>query len=366
MNNENVNSIYIHIPFCKKICNYCDFCKVLYQEDLVNIYLDELKKEIEDAILPNKIKTLYIGGGTPSSLSIINLKKLLNLLNAFNLDSDYEFTFECNLDDIGEELLTILREYKVNRLSIGVESFNYKKLEILGRNAEFKDAQAKIALCRKLGFNNINIDLIYGVTDEDLSVLKSDLKKILKLNPEHISAYSLMIENNTILKIKNIHEINDTLDSKMYHYIIKKLKGKKYNHYEISNFSKLGYESKHNLVYWNNEEYYGFGLGASGYFSGVRYSNVKNMTKYLNGEYIQEKNILSKKEIMEYELILGLRKTKGINIKHFYQKFNENIQDIFPIEDLIKIKDLLKKEDYIFINPKKLYLMNEILLKLLK
>ena len=234
----------------------------------------------------------------------------------------------------------------------------------MNRNCNYEDAQKKVELARSLGFNNINLDLIYAIPKEKLSTLKKDIKLLLSLNPEHISTYSLMIEDNTYLHIKNVKQISDEKDYEMYEYICKKLSKSGYRHYEVSNFSKDGFESKHNLVYWNNFEYYGFGCGASGYISGVRYDNTRSLTKYINGEYKGNDELLSEQSIMEYELMLGLRKIDGINLEEFYNKYHVNMQDIFPIKPLIKNGDLIYKDGYIKINPKKLYIMNEILLKL--
>jgi len=360
----NKVSVYIHIPFCKKICSYCDFCKVLYNPNWVSNYLESLKKEIEDRYMGEPIKTIYVGGGTPSSLSISELKELFDILNLFHRNDVEEFTFECNIEDITLDLLKILKENHVNRLSIGIESFSKTKLDFMNRNCDYIDTVNKINLARKLGFNNINLDLIYALPNEKVGVLKKDLKKIVSLNPEHISTYSLMIEDNTYLNYQNISPIKDSVDLKMYDIIRKKLKAKKYEHYEISNFAKKGFESKHNLVYWNNEEYYGFGCGASGYIAGVRYDNTKSLTNYLKGEYKNNSEMLSEQSIMEYELILGLRKIEGINLQKFYEKYKINMQDVFPIKPLIKSGELIYENGYVKINPKKIYVMNEILLKL--
>ncbi len=358
-------SIYIHIPFCKSICSYCDFCKTIYNEENALRYLIALEKEIIDNYNKETIKTIYIGGGTPSALSIPLLKKLFNIIETINLDSEYEFTFEMNIDDIREELLTVLKENKVNRLSIGVESFNKSNLKFLERDADFKDVMYKINLCRKHGFKNINVDLMYALPNESFRVLKKDVKKLLKLNVEHISTYSLIIEENTKLKINKEEYISDRLDRKMYNYIIKKLKINSYNHYEISNFSKPGYESIHNLTYWNNEEYYGFGLGASGYYELVRYENTKNLSKYLENDIKKNIEVLSNKEIMDYELMLGLRKTKGVSLSEFKNKYNLTLEEVFNIEKELKDKNLIIENDYIFINPKKIYVMNNILVNIL-
>ncbi len=360
-----MKSAYIHIPFCKSICSYCDFCKMNYQKEWIEVYLDVLKEEIEEKYADEYLDTIYIGGGTPSCLSKEELNKLFDIIKIFNLNEEYEFTFECNVNDITEELLDILKESKVNRLSIGVESFNNNNLKLIERKHTFEDALTKINLVKNYGFNNINVDLIYALPEETLSTVKKDINQLLKLDIPHISAYSLIIEEHTKLKIKGVKEIDEDLDAKMYEYIVKKLTNNNYNHYEISNFAKKGYESRHNLTYWNNEYYYGFGLGAHGYVHGVRYENTRSFHDYLNGNYILEENILSKQQIMENELMLGLRKTKGINLNEFFNKYDINLQDVFDIRPLLKTKDLIYKNGNIFVNPSKLYVMNEILLKLI-
>ncbi len=360
-----MESVYIHIPFCRSICTYCDFCKMYYNSTWVKKYLDALKNEIEDAYHNDLIKTIYIGGGTPSCLSTDDLLYLFDIVKTFQLDPNVEFTFECNLNDINENLLVLLKQNKVNRLSIGIESFNNEKLEFMNRFANFEDAMHKISLCRRLGFDNINVDLIYGIPLEDTNILKKDLKQILKLKPDHISTYSLILEDNTMAGISKIEGISDVLDEKMYELIKKTLKKNKFIHYEISNFALKGKESRHNLNYWQNNEYYGFGLGAHGYVLGFRYENTRSLTNYLEGNYKLKQNIISKKEDMENELMLGLRRLKGINIKNFYQKFNINIQEVFDFNELVKNKDIIYKNGYIFIPEDKLYIMNEILIKLL-
>ena len=360
-----MKSAYIHIPFCKSICSYCYFCKMNYQKEWIEVYLDVLKEEIEEKYADEYLDTIYIGGGTPSCLSKEELNKLFDIIKIFNLNEEYEFTFECNVNDITEELLNILKESQVNRLSIGVESFNNNNLKLIERKHTFEDALTKINLVKNYGFNNINVDLIYALPEETLSTVKKDINQLLKLDIPHISTYSLIIEEHTKLKIKGIKEIDQDLDAKMYEYIVKKLTNNNYNHYEISNFAKKGYESRHNLTYWNNEYYYGFGLGAHGYVHGVRYENTRSFHDYLNGNYILEENILSKQQIMENELMLGLRKTKGINLNEFFNKYDINLQDVFDIKPLLKTKDLIYKNGNIFVNPSKLYVMNEILLKLI-
>ena len=360
-----MHSIYIHIPFCSSICSYCDFCKVLYNKEWVNKYLICLEEEIKNRYDNELINTLYIGGGTPSSLDIDFLKKLMDICKIFNIDDKYEFTFECNINDITEEKLEILKKNGVNRLSIGIESFDKKKLKFMERSSNYEEVLEKINLCRNLDFNNINVDLIYGIPGENLHTLKNDLKKMLTLDVEHISTYSLMIEDNTKIGIKGIKPIREELDSKMYKYIVKFLTNNGYEHYEVSNFCKPDKYSRHNLNYWQNKEYFGFGCGASGYIGNVRYTNTLSISKYLNKDIKNMEELLSLKDVMDNEIMLGLRLTKGINLQEFFNKYEVNLQEVYNIKPLLKNKELIYKDGNIFINPKYIYVMNEILIKII-
>ena len=360
-----MKSAYIHIPFCSSICSYCDFSKFYYNEDWVNQYLEALNNEIDLNYKGEILNTLYIGGGTPSCLNVEQLTQLFNIIKKFNLSSKVEFTFECNVENINKEKLELLYNNGVNRLSIGVQTFNNDLLKTLNRHHTKEEVIEKINLSKSIGFNNINVDLIYAIPKEDMNILKNDLDLFLSLNINHISTYSLIIEPNTKLYIDKFKNIDEDLDYEMYKYICTKLKENGYNHYEISNFARDGYESSHNLTYWNNEEYYGFGLGASGYVNGIRYDNTKSLNKYLNKNYIYESHKLELKETTENEFILGLRKVKGINKKFFQDKYNINIKDINHVKKLITDGKLLEDKDNIYINPKYLYTSNDILIEFL-
>ncbi len=359
-----MKSVYIHIPFCSSICSYCAFTKCLYNKELVNNYLNALKDEINSTYDGEIIDTIYIGGGTPSSLDMYSLNKLFDIVKIFNMHDIFEFTFECNINDINEELLKILNKNRVNRISIGVESFNEDNLNYLKRKHNKKDIFEKIKLVKESYFDNINVDLIYAIPGESMKVLKSEVKNILKLNIPHISTYSLMIEDNTLLKVKGEKNISEELDRDMYDEICKTLLHNGYNHYEVSNFAKKNEESKHNLKYWGNKEYYGFGLSAHGYINNIRYENTKNMNNYIDKLYKKEELFLSKKEDMENYVMLGLRKLKGINIKEFFDLYDENIQDIFNIQQLLSEKLLLLDGYFLKISEDNIYVMNEILGKI--
>lgn len=330
-------------------------------EKYVDIYLDALEKEINSIYKGEVLDTLYIGGGTPTSLDINRLTRLLQILKKFKLSDNYEFTFECNIENTDKEKLGLLKYYGVNRLSFGVQSFNKNMLKLLNRDYTKEDIFDTINIAHKVGFKNINIDLIYGVPNENLDILKKDISLFLKLDITHISTYALMIENNTVLSNLNYKNIDEDLEYEMYSYIKDKLVENNFNHYEISNYSKVGYESKHNLNYWNNNSYYGFGLGAVSYIDNYRITNTSNMRNYLNNRYEKERAYEDKKTQMSNEIILGLRKTEGISLKHFEEKFNVKIEDIYDIKKLIYNHMLEEENGYLRINEKYLYISNEIL-----
>lgn len=356
-------SIYIHIPFCTSICTYCDFCKIIYNEKYIDNYLNMLKEEIKERYRGEKVKTIFIGGGTPTSLSFNELKKLFDIISIFDKEKDIEFTIESNVESLDEEKLKLMREYGVNRISIGVESFDDNILKLLGRRHNKRDIIDKINLVKNY-FDNINIDLIYAAYD-DISILKKDIDYFLKLNIPHISTYSLIIENNTVLKINNFKNIDEDTDYEMYHYIESTLEKNGYRHYEISNYAKEGYESKHNMVYWDNNYYYGFGLSSTSYIDNKRIVNTKNLSKYLDGNYFGSDELEDINTRMENEVMLGLRKFDGINLDDFKKKYSVDLGDFFDIENLINDGYLLIKGDNVMINKKYMYISNEIILRII-
>lgn len=357
-------SIYIHIPFCNSICTYCDFCKIFYNKKYINDYLNNLEQEIKVRYKSEIVNTIFIGGGTPSSLDDNELIRLMNIIKIFNLSDNYEYTVECNIESITENKLKIMKKYGVNRISIGVESFDNSIIKLLGRNHTKKDVYNKMGIVKRY-FSNINIDLIYAAYD-DINILKSDIDCFLKLDIPHISTYSLIIEDNTMLKINGMKNIDEDIDYEMYKYIEDALEKNDYIHYEISNYAKNGYQSKHNLVYWNNEEYYGFGLSSTSYINNERITNTKNLRKYLNGEYL-DTSVYEDKDIrMENEIMLGLRKLDGIDLDRFKEKFNVSLEDIYNIDNLVRNGYLIRDNNCIKIDKKYMYISNEIIVRILE
>ncbi len=360
-----IKHCYIHIPFCKKICSYCDFCKLFYQEKMVNDYLIELEKEIKSIYQGEILETIYIGGGTPSCLSKKQLEKLFSILSILKKDNQIEYTIEGNIETTTKEKLLLYQKYGVNRLSFGIESIHSKNQAFLERDFSKEKTERIIQEARKIGFKNINLDVMYALPTENKKMLEEDIEYILSLTPEHISTYSLMIEPHTKLYIQNYHNISQDLDAEMYELIKEKLSQAGYNHYEISNFSKKGFESIHNLCYWKNKEYYGFGLGASSYRNSKRISNTRSWTNYQNGFWIKEEEKLVKKDIIEYEILLRLRTKEGINLITFKEKYQKNLQELYNYHLLKEKQYLIEEKNHLFIPEDKWYISNEIIVQLL-
>lgn len=360
-----IKAVYIHIPFCEHICSYCDFCKMFYYSSFVDQYLEALEKEIKEKYEKEEIETLYIGGGTPSCLSYEQLKKLFSILKIFHRSSKLEFTVECNIENIDKQKLELFYQEGVNRLSIGMQTFHPHHLKTLQRNHTKKDAQSVISLAKKLRFQNINVDLMYALPGETLEEVMEDVSFILSLNVPHVSTYSLMIEPHTKLFQQNQKPIDEDLDAQMYEKICEILTHHGYEHYEISNFSKPGFCSKHNLTYWNNEPYYGFGLGASGYIKNIRYENTKSFQKYIRGSFLFNEETMDDLTELQNTFLLGFRKIKGISKKEFYQKYSFDLHEINKIRIGLEKGYLEENKEYIYIKKQYIYESNEILLEFL-
>ena len=362
---SNFLGAYIHIPFCSNICSYCDFSKVYYNETLSSNYLKSLEQEIKKNYQGEPLNSIYIGGGTPTSLNYQELDYLLSLTKYFNLTKDYEFTIETNIDCLDEKKIQILKKYGVNRVSLGVQSFDRKCLQLLNRTHTQEQALDIIKKLQNNGLDNINIDLIYGIIN-DIKVVETDLQIFLSLNIPHVSCYSLIIEPHTALYLNNYSNISEDIEYKQYNLIEKTLTSHGYKHYEISNYAKENYFSKHNLNYWNNGSYYGFGLSSTGYLHNYRLTNTRNLTKYLKGDYLEQKNYEDKDLQMSNTMILGLRKLEGVNLTTFQNTYQEDIFSVYDLDNLILDKLLIITNNHLKINPQYLYLSNEILLNFLE
>ncbi len=348
MNKKNIG-IYIHIPFCKKKCEYCDFKSYVGKENLIDRYIKWVNYELKEVGEGNKIdyenniddliivKTIYIGGGTPSILPPKYISDILRTVKEnYTIDNEnLEVTIEVNPGTVDEEKLMEYKKCGVNRLSIGLQATQNRVLNVLGRIHTYNDFLVTYNSARKIGFDNINVDLMLGIPGQSLEDVQESVEKIIKLSPEHISTYSLIIEEGTpFYKKLEKNEINlpgEEIERKMYWIVKRKLEDAGYVHYEISNFAKRGYESKHNLACWNQEEYVGVGAAAHSYTNNVRYSNICEIEEYINNyENDMETNNFefhekqTKDSKMKEFMMLGLRKINGIKIQDFKNKFGEN------------------------------------------
>ncbi|WP_077214031.1 radical SAM family heme chaperone HemW [Bacillus dakarensis] len=370
-----VKAVYLHIPFCEHICHYCDFNKVFLKGQPVDEYLTAMEREIEitlERYPTDVLDSIFVGGGTPTSLNEKQLARLCEIIRRnLPIHSGTEFTFEANPGDLSEEKFRILFDAGVNRLSFGVQTFNNDLLKKIGRTHRAEDVFKSVELAKKTGFKNISLDLIYSLPGQTLEDFKETLKTSFTLDVVHYSGYSLIIEPKTVfynlMKKGQLPLPGEDIEASMYGTLMEEMEKHGYRQYEISNFSKPGYESNHNITYWNNDEYYGIGAGAHSYLAGVRRSNYGPLKKYM--DHINrgvlptmDENILTKEERMEEEMFLGLRKKEGILVSHFQEKFAISPVELFQNE-LIDLQEkglVLHDNDRIVLTKKGLFLGNEV------
>ena len=359
--------VYIHIPFCKQKCLYCDFVSFANKQELQKDYIQALKKEIQNwKNNAYKIKTIYIGGGTPSYIDSNYISEIINLVG--NAPS---ITIELNPGTVTEQKLLDYKNAGINRLSIGLQSTNDNLLKQIGRIHNYNQFLETYNLARELGFNNINVDLMTGLPNQSIKDIKQSLEDICRLNPEHISVYSLIVEENTPMqKLIDNGELklpDEELERQMYWYVKDYLELNGYKHYEISNFAKPEFESEHNLDCWNQKEYIGFGAGAYSYLNKKRFGNISNLEKYIQNcnsnnfeKYVILEEAQDKNQQMNEYMILGLRKIDGISIQKFEEKFNENPILLFrkELQKLHEEKLIIIDGDVIKLSNKGLDLAN--------
>ena len=345
--------LYIHVPFCAQKCNYCDFNSYKKEEkNQKTDYLISIRKEMElykEEFKSKEFTSVFLGGGTPSILTPEELTTLMeNIYSNFNIGKDAEITMECNPGTLDKVKLKAIKSLGINRLSMGLQVTQDHHLKYIGRIHTYEQFEKNYKDAIEVGINNINVDLMYSLPNQSFDEWKETLNKIINLNPSHISAYSLILEEGTKfydMYLNKEFELNDEeVDINIYNYTIDTLCKNGYHQYEISNYSKEGYECKHNIVYWQCDNYLGLGPGASGYINNYRYSNICDIKGYNKClEYdkrpIEEKNILSKKDEMEEFIFMGFRMNKGINLDEFYKRFNIDFKHRYN-DILGKLKNL--------------------------
>lgn len=368
-------SLYIHIPFCAQKCLYCDFPSFARKDHLRKAYIEALNKEIINLREKHnnlEINTIFIGGGTPSVLESNELECLLKEIAKLNMAKDIEYSMECNPGNLTEEKLEVMKKYGVNRISMGLQAKQDNLLKGLGRIHNYKTFKENFLLAKKVGFNNINVDLMFGLPNQRLNEWEETLREIISLEPAHISAYSLIIEEGTAFY--NLYE-NDKLklpteeeERKMYHLAKKILEENGFNQYEISNYAKEGKECRHNLAYWNMDNWIGVGSAAASYINGKRIENISSVEEYINsinekGEAVEEIINNSKNDNMEEFMFMGLRKINGIDENEFKKRFSMNINDVYG-EILNKYIDeglLIRDSGRIFLSEKGIEISNIIM-----
>lgn len=341
-------ALYVHIPFCKEKCRYCDFLSFKDTSRSLD-YKNALLREI-DAFDTNKnVKSIFIGGGTPSFVEPKFIAEIMEHLSRFKINSDAEITIESNPGTLTAKKLEIYKKSGINRISIGLQAWQNRILKTLGRIHSREEFLESYSLARKFGFDNINIDIMFSLPDQSFDDWKTTLENVTKLEPEHISAYSLIVEENTPFYNMELELPDEKTDRDMYHYAIEYLSQKGYKQYEISNFAKHGKNSVHNTAYWIRSDYKGFGLGAASLLNDVRYKNTDSMTDYINGKTICEKEILTPNDIIEEFMFLGFRMNRGVSISEFKEKFKRDIFEVYG--------DVFKKySDYIVIENGRIHL----------
>ena len=340
--------LYIHIPFCVSKCNYCDFNSFKLNKELKYRYIKDLKKEMilyKEEFRDKEITSIFLGGGTPSILESEEIREIFfNIKSNFNIKKDAEITIECNPGTLSKEKLITMKELGINRLSIGLQATQNYHLKSIGRIHTYEEFVKNYKEALDIGFKDINIDLMYALPNQNFDEWKESLEKIVKLNPSHISAYSLILEEGTKLYYmyeKNEFEmIDEDTDIKMYNYTINYLKDNGYNQYEISNYAKNGFECKHNILYWKCNHYIGLGPGASGYIDDYRYNNLESLNDYHEKLLNNEKPIdfidkLSIEDKIQEKIFMGLRMNEGIKFDEFKNEFNLDFKERF--------KDILKR-----------------------
>ncbi len=365
--------LYIHIPFCKKKCLYCDFPSFSGCEGIYEDYISSLLKEMEETAKKYshmKFSTIFVGGGTPTVLPPMLLGKVLDMaLNKFSLENNAEITVEVNPATVDSQYFKELSQMEVNRLSFGVQACQEKLLKTLGRIHSYEDFVKNFHEARNMGFKNISCDIMFALPNQSLIDWEETLDKITRLNPEHISAYSLIVEEGTPFKTMfdrgDFKLTDETLDRQMYYLAKEFLKDKGYNPYEISNFAKKGFESKHNIIYWKTGEYIGVGLGSHSYVNKERFHNTYDMQEYILAKgniskLRQNRELLSERERIEEFMFMGLRMEEGISKLDFEKRFGKSLFDIYKEEiNLLFEQRLINiREDRVFLTEKGIDLSN--------
>ncbi len=326
--NKKPQALYLHVPFCRSICYYCDFVHRPYQQEAADRWLDALEYEISKKKINPDLRTVYIGGGTPTSLNEEQLARMLSLLDPCTEKAE-EYTCEINPETLTAAKAELLALHGVNRASIGFQTGSDRLLKMMGRHHTAEDVKTAMELLKEAGIGNISLDLMYSLPGQTMADLKEAAEYAVSLEPKHLSLYSLTIEENTVFAKKGYRPLDEDTEADMYEYICSTLPEKGFRQYEISNFARPGYESKHNLVYWHYEDFYGLSAGASGKENHCRYDNVRSLPAYLKDPLQKEIISLGREDEMFETVMMGLRLKEGMSLSSFEERFSVSFEEAF-------------------------------------
>lgn len=324
-NTEPCTHLYIHVPFCAHICSYCDFVHIMYHKETVEQWLSAIRKEMEHACIPDTLETIYIGGGTPTALEAEQLDDLLSLIDPYAKHVQ-EYTIEINPETLDATKAAVLRKHGIDRASIGFQSSDHNLLSLMGRNHTMETMHTCMHLLRRVGITNISLDLMYSLPGQSMAQLQQSLFDALSLKPTHMSLYSLTIEDNTVFKKKGYEHLDEDSEADMYEWIVETLHAKDYHQYEVSNFALDGYWSRHNIGYWQYDDFIGIGAGASGKENGNRYDHVRSVQAYIKDPCNRQLIQLSIEDQMFESLMMGIRMKEGMDLAVFEKRFGETFE----------------------------------------
>ena len=356
MTTNKTDHLYLHVPFCRTICYYCDFCHRVYRKDIAEKWLERVKEEIQENC-EGHYETVYLGGGTPTCLTCEELDCLLSYLDPFTKGAS-EYTSEANPESLDEEKIHIFKKHGVNRISLGIQSSDEKLLKIMNRHHSFDDVRNTVELLKKNGLTNISGDLMYSLPFQTMDILKKTLDDVLSLDLPHLSIYSLTLEENSVFAKKGYTPLEEDMEADMYEYIAERLKKEGYIHYEVSNFAKEGYESKHNLGYWRYDDFLGISMGAASKIGNLRFTNTAGFEKYFHAEDIREEvTELTKEDEMFENVMMSLRTLEGLDLKTFEERYGVSFEEHYQeairkhSKDLVFEKGRVRARDLALLHP---------------
>ncbi len=357
-----MKALYVHVPFCKDICAYCDFTRSRYHQEVADKWIVALQKELQQKKIADSIETIFIGGGTPTALSDSQFQKVLHMLQPFRRNVK-EFSVEANLDSLSNEKIKNMKDMGVNRISIGIQTFDKKLLNKIARFHTLEEVKDRIYYLHKVGIRNISLDFMYGLPGQTMEQWEYDLSIATQLPIQHISLYALTIERNSMFGRENVKAMDSTLEGEMYDIAITKLENAGFFQYEISSFAKPSYECLHNKMYWKYENFEGVGCGACGKSSHLRYNNTNNIHTYIIKGPSPELISLTKKDEMFEMVMMSLRMKEGLCLDSFHKKFQESFEQVYqePLQDMIEKGYLVIKEGYVKTTKKGMLFLHDVL-----